>query len=86
MKFERTERFKRQYKKLTEPHRALLYRALKLFATDPYHPSLHTKRVQGTKDIREARASAALRFTFHWREDRIILRTCGLHDTVLHKP
>lgn len=77
MRFERTERFKRMYKKLDAQQQELVKKALKLMATDMQHPSLRIKRMQGTKSIWEASGSMTLRITFLWQEDLIILRNCN---------
>lgn len=83
MRFERAERFKRAYLKLDEQQRQAVKKALRLMSIDIKHPSLRVKKVQGTKDVWEARASAGLRLTFTWVEDLIILRNCGKHDKTL---
>lgn len=67
MRFERSERFKRMYKKLDAQQREQVKKALKLIAADMQHPSLRIKRVQGTKSIWEANASMYLRITFMWQ-------------------
>ncbi|ACA60411.1 hypothetical protein [Candidatus Desulforudis audaxviator] len=85
MRFERTERFKRAYLKLDEQKRQALKKALRLMSTDINHPSIRVKKVQGTKDVWEARASAGLRLTFTWVGDLIILRNCGEHDKTLKR-
>ncbi|MCL6479197.1 MAG: hypothetical protein K6T65_12440 [Peptococcaceae bacterium] len=86
MRFERTERFKRMYKKLDVQQREIVKKALKLMAADMLHPSLRIKRVQGTKSIWEASALMYLRITFAWQGDLIILRNCGEHDSTLKNP
>ncbi|WP_027357571.1 type II toxin-antitoxin system RelE/ParE family toxin [Desulfofundulus thermocisternus] len=86
MIFQRTERFKRAYKKLDENQRCAIKKALRLMSDNINHPSLRVKRVQGTKDIWEASATISLRITFSWKGDTIILRNCGEHDKTLKKP
>ncbi len=48
------------------------------------HPSLGVKKIKGTKNIWEARASRSLRITFNFEGDTIILRTVGEHDVLSH--
>jgi len=55
-------------------------KALALLARNPDYPSLRTKKVQGAKDLWEARVSISYRITFHRTGDRIILRRIGTHD------
>jgi hypothetical protein len=66
--------------------RERIKKALGLLDSDWRHPSLHVKRVQGTRDIWEARASRSLRLTFNLLGDLILLRNVGLHDETLANP
>jgi mRNA-degrading endonuclease RelE of RelBE toxin-antitoxin system len=84
--FERTTRFKRAAKKLTSQDRERLAKALVLYEADPSHPSLGIKRVQGTKDIWEGRASDAVRFTLEKIDGGILLRSVGSHDPTPKRP
>ncbi|MBE3588895.1 MAG: hypothetical protein IMW93_10200 [Thermoanaerobacteraceae bacterium] len=86
MIFQRTERFKRAYKKLDADQKDAIKKALRLMSDNVNHPSLRVKRVQGTKDIWEASATMSLRITFSWEGDIIVLRNCGEHDRTLKKP
>lgn len=86
MRFQRTERFKRQYKKLDSEQQNSIKKALRLMSDNIHHPSLRIKLVQGTKKIWEASATMDLRITFNWEEDLIILRNCGEHDKTLKYP
>lgn len=86
MRFERAERFKRAYLKLDEQQRQAVKKALRLMSADIKHPSLRVRKVQGTKDVWEARASAGLRLIFTWTGELIILRNCGEHDKTLKQP
>lgn len=86
MIFERTTRFKRAAKKLGAQDRARLAKALLLYEGDPSHPSLHVKRIQGTKAVWEGRVSDAIRFTFEKIDGSIALRNVGAHDLTLRRP
>jgi mRNA-degrading endonuclease RelE of RelBE toxin-antitoxin system len=83
---ERTERFKRAAKKLDQPDRERLARALERLAIDLRHPSLRVKRVQGTASVWEARASDELRITFEMIDGGVLLRNVGRHDATLRSP
>jgi len=85
VRFERTERFRRAYLKLDGQQRQAVKEALRQMSTDINPPSLRVKKVQGTRDIWEAGASAGLRLTFTWAGDLIILRNCGEHDKTLKR-
>jgi len=62
MRFIRTDSFKRDFQRLTEPVKRSAEKALRFFATNPRHPSLRTKKMEGQRDpdgrdIWEARVS-----------------------------
>ena len=86
MSFRRTARFERAYAKLTAAQAARVVEAIDRFAKDPAHPSLRVKRMQGTANIWEARASDSLRFTFERDGDVVVLRNVGAHDPTLRRP
>ena len=86
MIFERTSRFKRAAKKLTAQDRGRLATALLRYEENPSHPSLGVRRIQGTTDIWEGRASDSIRFTFEKIDGGIILRNVGPHDATLKRP
>lgn len=86
MTFERTERFKRAYRKLTREERERFKKATALFAENPNHPSLGVKKVQGTAGVREARVGLKIRFTFERMEGGIRLRNIDDHDACLRNP
>ena len=86
MILERTSRFKRAAKRLTEQDRGRLATAVLRYEENPSHPSLGVKRLQGTKDIWEGRASDPIRFTFEKIEGGILLRNVGPHDATLKRP
>lgn len=86
MIFERTGRFKRAAKKLTEQDRGRVATALLRYEEHPSHPSLGVKRIQGTKNIWGGRASDSVRFTLEKIEGGILLRNVGPHDATLKRP
>lgn len=86
MNFIETEHFKRIYKPLPEEIKVRLKKTLRILAVDPRHPSLHVKRIKGTKDIREARVNLDYRLTFQIIRDYFILRNVGPHDPTLKNP
>ena len=77
MIIERTARFHRAFKKLPAADRDRVVQALRRFAADPAHPSLRVKRIQGTAELWEARASQELRFTFVRIDGGISLSNVG---------
>ena len=86
MEFIFTERFKKAYKKLVEDEQKVLHKKLSLMSKNPHHPSLRTKKVQGTKDIFECTVNMSIRITWQYEADSILLRTVGNHDEILKNP
>lgn len=81
-----SERFQRAYADLDDEQVRLAKKALRLLTSNPRHPSLRVKKMQGTADIWEARASRSLRLTFEMRGDVILLRNVGAHNETLRHP
>ncbi len=86
MKITRTERFKKAWRRLSEGDKALARKALKNLERDLGYPGLKTKKMEGTKDIWEARVSRSSRMTFNVEGGEIILRNIGRHDETLERP
>jgi len=56
-------------------------RFLQLIEENPQHPSLRTKKIQGTDGIFEASINMAIRVTFHYeKSNTIYLRNVGEHS------
>jgi len=83
MDFIFTERFKKSYKKLSDEERKTLLKKLDLMSVNPHHPSLRTKKVRGTDNIFECSINTAIRMTWQYDGDSILLRVIGDHDAVL---
>lgn len=86
MRFRRTERFAKAYRLLQSAIQRKVDKALRLLASDPRHPSLHLKKIQGTDDIWEARVDRGYRMTLEIGEDYYLLRNVGKHDETLGNP
>ena len=48
-----TNRFQKHFKTLTAPEKTQLMKKLELLSENPTHPSLRTKRIQGTDKLYE---------------------------------
>ena len=82
-----TERFRRSALELGPEAREKLKKQIGLLSSDPRHPSLRVKKIQGTGSIFEARVDRDIRFTFEFGGGHeIILRVVGPHDPTLKKP
>ena len=81
-----TERFQRAYADLDDAQVELVKKALRWLTANPRHPSLRVKKMQGTSEIWEARASRSLRLTVELCGDGLLLRNIGAHDETLKHP
>ncbi|MDR1157217.1 MAG: type II toxin-antitoxin system mRNA interferase toxin, RelE/StbE family [Oscillospiraceae bacterium] len=76
-----TDRFQKHFKTLTEQEKRQLRRKLALLAENPLHPSLRTKRIQGTADLFECSVNMDIRIIWYYEGSRmIILVDVGHHD------
>lgn len=86
MIIERTNRFKRAYKKLDKQSQQTINQTLIMLAKDLSHPSLRVKKMKGyhNPDVWEASATMNYRITFEYvKPDILLLRNCGPHDKTL---
>ena len=76
-----TNRFQKHYKSLTTQEKKQLQNKLLLLAENPMHPSLRTKRIQGTSDLFECSVNMDIRIIWFYEGDKmIILVDVGHHD------
>jgi mRNA-degrading endonuclease RelE of RelBE toxin-antitoxin system len=85
---ERTEKFKKEYKKLCMEDRTAIDKALIKFFNEPKPASLRIKKIQGKNGVYEMSANMDIRITFNYEKEpaKIILRNCGHHDQTLKNP
>lgn len=81
-----TEQFEQAYEDLTNTEKRSIRKALALLGTNLKHPSLRVEKMEGRKDIWEARASKRLRMTFEMAGETIVMRNVGEDDRALKKP
>ncbi len=86
MRIARTATFKKAWGQLIEQEKAQARKAIHNLAADMSYPGLRVKKMKGTEDIWEARASRSLRMTFRIKGDTITLRNIGHHDETLEQP
>ncbi len=86
MRIARTARFKKAWEQLTTVEKAIAQKAITNLAVDLRYPALRVKKIKGTENIWEARASLSLRITFQIEGSTIILRNIGRHDEALERP
>ncbi len=76
-----TKRFEKHFKELSAQERKQLRNKLQLLSENPMHPSLRTKRIQGTKDLFECSVNMDIRIIWCYEGDKlIILIDVGHHD------
>jgi mRNA interferase RelE/StbE len=88
MRIRFTKTFRKRYKKLTAQQTKVVNKAIRLLGQNPTHPSLRSKKIQGTSgEIFECSPNMSIRLTYHYEKpDTIVLRNVGEHDDVLKKP
>ena len=76
-----TRRFEKHYKNLTVQEKRQLQNKLTLLSSNPSHPSLRTKRIQGTDSLYESSVNMDIRIIWYYEDDvMIILVDIGHHD------
>ena len=76
-----TSRFQKHFKSLTSQEKKQLKNKLELLAENPAHPSLRTKRIQGTADLFESSVNMDIRIIWFYEGDKIIfIVDVGHHD------
>ena len=86
MKIKAYRKFQKAYQNLSKDIQKKVDKQILLLSKDFKHPSLHTKKIKGSKGIWEARIDLYHRVTFEVIEDTILLRVVGNHDEVLRSP
>lgn len=76
-----TPRFQKHFKNLTPQEKKQLKIKPELLAENPSHPSLRTKRIQGTSNLFECSVNMDIRIIRYYEGDKmIILVDVGHHD------
>ncbi len=84
-RFSYATRFKKNYRKLSTVEQKQVRKKIEILAENPFHPSLRTKRVQGTQEF-ECSVNMDIRIIWHYEGDTIILLLdIGHHDNVLNR-
>ena len=85
MRIETESFFDRDYARLPQRIQERAEKQLALLLSNPQHPSLHLKKMEGWGDIWEGRVTRGYRFTFTQEGDTYSLRRIGTHD-ILKRP
>ncbi len=80
-----TDRFQKHFKSLSEIEKKQLRNKLELLAENPLHPSLRTKRIQGTADLFECNVNMDIRIIWYYEGRTMIVLVDVGHHKVLNK-
>lgn len=78
-----TDRFKKHYKKMQTNEKKQIRSKIDLLSQNPNHPSLRTKRIQGTDDLFECSVTMDIQIIWYYEGEKIIiLLDVGHHDVL----
>ena len=80
-----TDRFQKNFKTLSGNEKKQIMKKLSLLAENPMHPSLRTKRIQGTTDLFECSVNMDIRIIWYYEGDKIIILLDVGHHDILKK-
>jgi mRNA-degrading endonuclease RelE of RelBE toxin-antitoxin system len=83
--FRRTASFERDYARLPKTVQDEFWEQIRRLFSDPRHPSLDIKKMQGHREIWRGKITRGYRFTFQIDGDDYVFRRIGPHD-ILKKP
>lgn len=76
-----TKRFEKHYRKLSATVKKQIKSKVEMLSENPLHPSLRTKRIQGTEDLFECSVNMDIRIIWYYEDDQLImLLDVGHHD------
>ena len=80
-----TDRFQKRFKTLTENEKKQIVKKLAILSQNPMHPSLRTKRIQGTTGLFECSVNMDIRIIWYYDGDKIIILLDVGHHDILKK-
>ena len=80
-----TEKFQKHYKKLHPNEKKQIKNKIEILAKNPMHPSLRSKRIQGTRNLFEFSANMDIRIIWYYENDLIIILADVGHHDILNK-
>ena len=76
-----TKKFEKNYASLSDAEKLAVKNKIKILYENPLHPSLRTKRIQGTDDLFECSVNMDIRIIWYYEDSMlIILLDIGHHD------
>ena len=79
------DNFKRELKKLSDKYQKMVLKKLKILESNPYYPSLRTKKMEGSAGYYESSINMDIRILWYFKGNRIIVLTDVGHHDVLKK-
>lgn len=80
-----TRKFEKHFIKLSNTEKAQVKKKIKLLASNPAHPSLRVKRIQGTKDFYECSVNMDIRVIWYYEGDTMIILVDVGHHNILRR-
>ncbi len=80
-----TDRFEKHYRDLTEIEKKQLRNKLTILSENPLHPSLRTKRIQGTDNLFECSVNMDIRIIWYYEGNTMIILVDVGHHDILRK-
>jgi mRNA-degrading endonuclease RelE of RelBE toxin-antitoxin system len=77
--------FKKSFQKLESSERKLFYEKLNLYVDNYRHPSLMTKKIQGSDILFESSINMSIRVIWSYQDDYLILMLDIGHHDILRK-
>jgi mRNA-degrading endonuclease RelE of RelBE toxin-antitoxin system len=77
--------FKKYYKKLSAIEKKQVTNKLALLSENPTHPSLRTKRIQGTDRLFESSANMDVRIIWYYEGNKLIALVDVGHHDIIHQ-
>ena len=85
LKITYSERFQKHYKKLSADEKTQIRKKLDVFADNPLHPSLRTKRIKGTDGLFEFSVNMDIRVVWFYEGDSLVAFVDIGHHDILKK-
>jgi len=81
-----SRKFQKGYRSFPDDIQNIIDSKLKIFAENPFHPSLRVKKIKAKEDIFECSINRNIRMTWCYHEKKVLLRAIGEHDKNLKNP
>ena len=80
-----TKRFQKHYKKMSQTEKKQIKAKVEILSENPLHPSLRTKRIQGTETLFECSVNMDIRIIWYYEGERLIMLLDVGHHDILDK-